>query len=469
MIQIATAFVIGLTTTAVLLADNSPAHNLVPNAQFEVDSAGAPIGWKAWAPRAELAPESRVVRSGTGNALFLGARGPASYGKWIAVAPGIVGERTYRFEASYQATGVEHEEVSVAAILSWCEDAAGKKAIQRDYAEQVPGNGEWRGMARTIKAPKDAKSVRVELVLRWSGGGSVLWTNVRVAEVDPPAPRVVRVVTTRIAIPQPTSLDTNFKLMSQMLDKAGAYQPDIVLLSENVIDRGVGLPFEKTAQTIPGPLTRMLSEKARRYRMYVVTTLHEKADGNIYNTAVLIGRQGEIVGKYRKVHLALAEGEGGVTPGLEYPVFETDVGKLGILICWDYWFPEPARLLRLKGAEILLLPLAGDGARVHWEVTSRARAIDNGVYLVTSTTVGESTSAIIAPTGEILAETRDDFGVAVSDIDLNREHRLWWLSVGPAEGEAKSLYIKERHPHTYGGLVGAARSLSLRDSAPTSG
>ena len=87
---------------------------------------------------------------------------------------------------------------------------------------------------------------------------------------------------------------------------------------------------------------------------------------------------------------------------------------------------------------------------------SRARAIDNGVYLVASNVVTESASRIISPTGQILAETSDDFGVAISEIDLNLEYRLLGLSVG-AEGEGKSLYIKERHPRTYQALTDSKR------------
>lgn len=460
MVRITTSVVLCLASAATVrtgAAIDAAQRNLIPNATFAVESGGNPAGWHTWSPRETLAPDTRVVESADGNALFLGARSSASYGKWIAVVPGIVGEKTYEFEASYRTSKVEHEDVSVAAILSWCEDAAGERALQRDYADRISGVGGWSRVARTIKAPKGAKSATVELALRWSDGGSVLWKNLRMAEVDPTPPRMVRVVTTRIALPEPASLETNFSLLSKMLDKACEQRPDIVLLSEGFNDRGVGLPLEKTAETIPGPLSDMLSQKARKCGMYVATSLHEIVDGTIYNTGILIGRRGEIVGKYRKVHLALEEGEMGVTPGSEYPVFETDFGKVGIMICYDYWLPEPARLLRLNGAELLLLPIAGDGDRLHWDVISRARAIDNGVYLVTSSTVAESASAIISPTGKVLAETTDDFGVAISEIDLNREYRLLWLSVG-AEGEAKSLYIKERHPHTYKALANPNRT-----------
>src|SRR5690606_21644241 len=111
-------------------------------------------------------------------------------------------------------------------------------------------------------------------------------------------------------------------------------------------------------------------------------------DGDLFhNTAVLIDRQGKLVGKYRKVHLTIGEGENGLTPGTDYPVYDTDFGRIGLMTCWDNWFSEPARILRLKGAEMLFMPLAGDGDNTHWDVVWKARAIDNGVWMVTSSTV----------------------------------------------------------------------------------
>ena len=442
--------------------------NLLPNPSQSLDEAGQPDGWRPWAPRDILAPETAILDTDDGTALLLRARNSASYGKWIAEVPRVNGGATYRFEALYQATDVAFEDTSVAAVVSWCKadteelpwwpttlgNCYGAKLgepLQRDYVDATDTERGWTRVSRTIKAPEGARAATVELLLRWTDRGSVLWKDMRLMEIDPVSPRMVRVATTRLEIPEPTTIETNLKLITEMLDRAGAARPDILLLSEGLNDRWVG-PLEKVSQPIPGSFTRLLSEKARQYGMYIVTSLHEVDDGLIYNTAVLIGRRGEIVGKYRKTHLALEEEENGITSGQEYPVFETDFGKVGLMVCWDYWFPEPARLLRLAGAEMLLLPIAGDGDPRHWDVISRARAIDNGVYLVASHTVTESASRIISPVGEVLAETDEHLGVAVADIDLNREYRLLWLSVG-AEGEAKSLYIRERHPHTYGGLA----------------
>jgi hypothetical protein len=91
-----------------------------------------------------------------------------------------------------------------------------------------------------------------------------------------------------------------------------------------------------------------------------------------------------------------------------------------------------------------------------------ARAIDNGVYLITSSTVGETESRIINPQGAIVAETKEKFGYAIAEIDLNQEWRLRYLSVGNGTGEAKSLYLRERRPDTYAPLLKDAEPLSTK-------
>lgn len=375
----------------------------------------------------------------------------ASYGKWITTVPKIEAGKSYRFEVQYRPEKVVSDDVSVAVILSWRSDS--NKPIQRDYVDHVsPAADGWNLATRIFQAPENAHSVTIELALRWSNTGSVLWKQPGLFKVEAPPHRKVRIVTTRIQPPPgPAAVEKNLELMAATFDRAAIEKPDLVLFTENLVDRYVTRPLSETAEPIPGPATRMLSEKAMRYKTWVATSMHESDGGLIYNTAVLIDREGRIAGKYRKVHLAMEEGESGITPGSDYPVFNTDFGRVGMMVCWDNWFGEVARALRLKGAEILLLPIAGDGVPGHWDVISRARAIDNGLFLVASSTSKESPSRIINPDGQVLAETAD--GIATAEIDLDRETRVRWLSVGSADGEGKSLYIKERRSDTYGSLT----------------
>lgn len=425
-----------------------PGTNLISNPQFR---AGAE-GWLSWAPRPEIAAASELADTPEGKALRMSGGRSAAFGKWITVVGGIRPGRYYRFEILRQTQGVSDEELSTGVILSWCGDEEGKTPVQRDYVDKIAEAGEWRREQRTLRAPDGARAVRVELFLRWTAG-SVLWKEPRLAEVDPPKRRIVRVATTHLMPGSPNTVESNTRAIRETIDRAGREKPDIILLSENLVDRSVDLPLVRRAQPIPGPFTAMLAEQARKYRAYVVTTLQELDQGLVYNTAVLMDREGRLAGKYRKVHLPLSEAEDGITPGSGYAVFDTDFGRIGLLTCWDNWFVEPARILRLKGAEMLLFPIAGDGVAGHWDVVSRARAIDNGVYLVSANTNGDTASRIVDPSGAVLGEAAGDAAVVVREIDLDKEWRTRWLSVGPAEGEGKSLYIKERRPDTYGVLL----------------
>lgn len=412
----------------------SPA-NLIPSS-----------GWRLVSPRPAIEPAG----SAGGGQLSLKARDVSSFGQWTIAAPGVKGGGTYRFEVDYLPQGVESS-TSVSAILSWYSDDAGTKLLRRDYADPEVRGGEWAKLTRTLETPAGTRSAKVELGLRWTTG-SVVFKNARLMETAPLQHRRVRVVTTRLRVPGPTTVAENLKRMGALIDRAAQERPDLVVMAEILPQYRVEGKVHELAEKIPGRITAALAEKARQHHTYLVTGMLE-ADGEaVYNTAVLIDRQGRVAGKYRKVHLPLAEVESGLTPGSEYPVFTTDFGKVGILICWDNSFPEAARTLRLNGAEMLVLPVMGEGEPRHWDVISRARAIDNGIYMVASMNQ-EWPSRIIDPRGEVIAETSDPFGVAVSEIDLDRQDGVYWMSVGPGLGEPKSLYMRERRPETYGPMT----------------
>jgi predicted amidohydrolase len=414
--------------------------------------------WTYWSPRADLAQEHGVVKRDNGSTLMLRAKDFTSYGFWFARIDDVKAGRYYRLDALYQTEGIPEDTGGVFAVISWYADGARNRELQRDYLDQEDLAGQWMHTARTVQAPEGATAARVELGLRRTKSGAVYWRDAAFTEVAPPAPRKVRIATTRITPNLPASIPANEQLMSEILERVGAEKPDVVLLSENFNTRSVRMPLEQKAETIPGPLTNLLAEKAKKFGMNIITTLPERDGKLFHNTAVWIDRTGRVAGKYHKVHLTIGEMESGLTPGSEYPVFETDFGRMGIVTCWDNWFQEPMRILRLRGAEMVFMPLAGDGDPGHWNPVWAARAIDNGVYLITSSTVGDTESRIINPKGAIIAETKDKFGYAIAEIDLNQEWRLRYLSVASGVGEAKSLYLRERRPDTYGPLI--------RDSEP---
>jgi predicted amidohydrolase len=409
-------------------------------------------GWQSWFPRDIQKPLFESYFDEGIRYLKIASDGRRhSYGKWYCIVGGLTGGETYRFYVEYLAEGIVCTSTSISVILTW--QGENGQDITRDYVDEVYNAGDgWVGLERTVDTPAEARILKIELVLKWPGEGSVIWRAPCLTKVEAIRPRKVRLATTYIHpyIQSHRSYETNMKRISEALEQAGSVKPDVICLSETINDRGLDIPLVCKCETLSGPFVSLMAEKARHYNCYMVFSFHEIKDGHFYNTAVLLDRKGEIAGTYHKTHLAMCEGEEGIIPGEDYPVFTTDFGKIGMLICWDHYFPEPARILRLKGAEILFIMTAGD-----IPVQTIARAIDNGLYVVVA---GASAvkpgslhpSRIINPMGEVIGQVEDrDIGVCIREIDLNKRFYSYWLSVGPAFGEARSIYAMERRPETY--------------------
>ncbi len=213
------------------------------------------------------------------------------------------------------------------------------------------------------------------------------------------------------------------------------------------------------AEPIPGPSTEFYGALARRLGVVIVTSLFEKrATGLYHNTAVVMERDGSIAGKYRKMHIpddpAYYE-KFYFTPGdLGFHPIDTSVGRLGVLVCWDQWYPEAARLMALQGAELLIYPTAigyadsdtpdeQERQREAWTTVQRGHAVANGVPVITANRVGFEpdpsgqtkgisfwgSSMAVGPQGEMLWRAgRDEEESAVIDVDMSRceQVRRWW-------------------------------------------
>lgn len=213
------------------------------------------------------------------------------------------------------------------------------------------------------------------------------------------------------------------------------------------------------AETIPGPSTDFFGELARRLGVVMVISLFEKRAAGLYhNTAVVIEKDGTIAGKYRKMHIpddpAYYE-KFYFTPGdLGFHPIQTSVGKLGVLVCWDQWYPEAARLMALQGADLLIYPTAigyetsdtpeeQQRQRTAWTTVQRGHAVANGLPVVTVNRVGFEpdpsgqtkgiqfwgSSFVAGPQGELFYQASDDDEESlVLDIDLvhSEQVRRWW-------------------------------------------
>ena len=213
------------------------------------------------------------------------------------------------------------------------------------------------------------------------------------------------------------------------------------------------------AEPIPGPSTDFFGQLAKELGVVVVTSLFERrATGLYHNTAVVIEKDGTIAGKYRKMHIpddpAYYE-KFYFTPGdLGFHPIETSVGRLGVLVCWDQWYPEAARLMALQGADLLIYPTAigyessdkhdeQERQREAWTTVQRGHAVANGLHVVAVNRVGHEpdpsgqtggiqfwgSSFVCGPQGELLAQApADEEADLLVEVDLKRSEqvRRWW-------------------------------------------
>jgi predicted amidohydrolase len=214
------------------------------------------------------------------------------------------------------------------------------------------------------------------------------------------------------------NLDKAVSYVERCVDATGA---DLVVLPETAstgFTAGIG-PEElwDLVSTIPGPVTEPLQEAARRTGAHVVLGTYERGPerGVVYNAAVLIGPSGDVLGVYRKTHPFCTEmrSRGGwVTPGDEVCVVDTELGRIGMMVCFDGDYPEVARVQAVQGAEVIARPSALLRSADIWELTSRARAYDNHVYVVGANATGADpagvlyfgNSHIVTPVAEIVAK-----------------------------------------------------------------
>lgn len=273
--------------------------------------------------------------------------------------------------------------------------------------------------------------------------------------------------TIKVAAIQNTSDSKNrgktFAKMMDFIDRAGEEGARIVVLPEHWqggMGQNPAYPYQKFADTIPGRITDILCEKAKKYNFYITGSMFEKdPSGTYYNTAPFINPKGEIMGKYRKTHLAdfprrddvksgINESDK-VAPGKEFPVFDTEFGKIGIFICADLRFPEVTRLYAVQGAKILLCPTAFLSPRMdHWEFFLRARACENQVFIIAAGQYGLEPTAgytfvgrsmVVDPWGVVLATAPDQECVLTHAIDLNLVDSI----------RAKCDLLGQRQPNLY--------------------
>ncbi|MES2309769.1 MAG: carbon-nitrogen hydrolase family protein [Verrucomicrobiota bacterium] len=242
--------------------------------------------------------------------------------------------------------------------------------------------------------------------------------------------------------PPQTTWNKNMAITCKTILDAGRQGVDLLCLSEVFLSRGVSGNKKDLAVPIESPLLRPLFVAAQKAKVHVALSVSEKSKGHFYNTAILISPQGKLLGSYRKRSLTFDELERGIIPGKKACVIDTELGKIGLIICWDAWFPETARALAQQGAEVICLPIAGNGNPPAWEHVWRARAIDNQLFWLTSVTQncgGRAPSRIISPEGKLLAHTKKANGIAKTTVHLDRRQESFWLSIPDTFSENRNV------------------------------
>ncbi len=239
----------------------------------------------------------------------------------------------------------------------------------------------------------------------------------------------------------------------RMIEEAGGRGADIVVLPE-LFSTGyqlnvIGPRITELAEPVDGPTVRALQEAAAKANCYVVAGLALTHDltGVVYNSSVFISRDGEVLGCYDKQHLWALE-RFYFRSGSETPVFDTDFGRVGVMICYDMGFPEVARMLTVQGADLILCPSAWCAEDMDvWKINAPARALDNTVFLAAVNRFGVEEGLempghthLCNPRGHIIAEIEEESeGILYADIDLD----------DIASFREKSPYLRDRRPDLY--------------------
>ncbi|MBQ9773672.1 MAG: carbon-nitrogen hydrolase family protein [Clostridia bacterium] len=194
---------------------------------------------------------------------------------------------------------------------------------------------------------------------------------------------------------------------------------------------------------------------AKQYHAYLVPWDYELTDGKIYNASYILDRNGLEVGRYRKVHLTHGEQEKGIVNGTDFPVFELDFGKVGIMICFDNYFPESARILGNRGAELVLYPLYGDTLTPGWEIKMRARAIDNSMYVASCQISARPVAytGLVSPDGTVLHRLDTAPSHLVVEVDMDREVVTQTTGMSEYRENIRAYLDRCHRPDAYAGLL----------------
>jgi len=336
-------------------------RELIPNGDFSAGKIGAlPDGWTIHAPYPFLMPVFKMARKDNSKVLLAAGNGTPDCMGWISNSFQVEAGKTFSLKVRFKASKNLNPQFSL--LFGFYQE---KKFNDGIFKFKKLDNGWIEGENRFLVPGEGTVPADVRIYFRYSDTGKVWIDGISLTECEPVKPRYVRVAC--------TDGKTDIDGWSKVLDTAGKAKTDVIVLPET---------FNGTAaEPIDGPSATLMSVKAKEHGMYVAGSFR-CLGGNPereQNVCLLFDRQGKEVGRYYKNHPWTPEAFEGVTPGTEVPVFDTDFGRVGLMICYDIWFTDVTELLALKGAEIILFMCEG-----YYHSLLPARTADNGVRMVCS-------------------------------------------------------------------------------------
>lgn len=268
------------------------------------------------------------------------------------------------------------------------------------------------------------------------------------------------------------NIAANMEKTAQLVKEAAQNEAKIICLQElyrtKYFPQKEKKDVAKFAETIPGESTDLFSKLAKKLKVVIIAPIFENTNGNFYNSAVVIDKNGKLLNTYRKVHIPrdqfFYEKNYFKAGNFGYPVYKTSYAAFSVLICYDQWFPEAARICALKGADILFYPTAigwikgekpKDDWHNGWETIQRSHAIANGIYVAAVNRVGKEenlnfwgSSFVCNSFGKIIkkaSKNREEALVAELDLSKNKEIREGWG------------FLRNRRPDTYAPICAALK------------
>lgn len=408
--------------------------------------------WRNAGPRPDSLPSFEFLPTGglsQKGSLRISSDQRAGLHGWWETTITVEGGRWYRFQAACKVTGTSDARRTAVARIFWL-DAEGRAARhdfdatttfregEKPSAEpEYPADGPlikdgWYEVAGQYRLPPNAVAARIELSFRWAPQTVVEWSDVSLIRIEDPKPRKVRLAAVHYCPAAGKTSAEKCEQFAPLIAKAAEQKADLIVLPETLTYYGSSRTYADCAEPIPGPSTEYFATLAKQHGLYIVAGLIERDEHRLFNVAVLLGPEGTIVGKYRKMALPRGEIDAGVMPGDDYPVFDTRFGKVGMMVCYDGFYPEVARELSNRGAEVIAFPVWGCNP-----LLASARACENHTFVVSSTYCDRSmnwmTTSIFGRDGRPIVTAENWGDVIVTEVDLSRP--AIWHSLGDFRAE----------------------------------